>query len=138
MVSQHALQWGECLLRAVCSGGVCLVEISRMATAAGGTHPTGMHSCFHVVSAKILPIGFSHKLRGWRPYPPFWKSWIRHCSGRWAVWVVGVLTNYKSYNVICCVQTQKQLWTIGLTFASPGTNLDNQSPCFRSKTRDLK
>ena len=27
-----------------CSGG-CLVETPRTATAAGGTHPTGMHSC---------------------------------------------------------------------------------------------
>ena len=29
----------------VCSGG-CLVETSPEDTAAGGTHPTGMHSCF--------------------------------------------------------------------------------------------
>ena len=28
-----------------CSGGGCLVDTPRMATAAGGTHPTGMHSC---------------------------------------------------------------------------------------------
>ena len=27
-------------------GGVCLVETPPTATAAGGTHPTGMHSCF--------------------------------------------------------------------------------------------
>ena len=26
--------------------GGCLVETPRTATAAGGTHPTGMHSCF--------------------------------------------------------------------------------------------
>ena len=26
--------------------GRCLVETPRMATAAGSTHPTGMHSCF--------------------------------------------------------------------------------------------
>ena len=26
-------------------GGGCLVETSGTATAAGGTHPTGMHSC---------------------------------------------------------------------------------------------
>ena len=26
-------------------GGGCLVETPRTATAAGGTHPTGMHSC---------------------------------------------------------------------------------------------
>ena len=30
-----------------CSGrGVCLVETPRTATAAGGTHPTRMHSCY--------------------------------------------------------------------------------------------
>ena len=36
--------WG-CLLRGVWSGG-CLVETPPTATTAGGTHPTGMHSCF--------------------------------------------------------------------------------------------
>ena len=28
------------------SGGMCLVETPLTASAAGGTHPTGMHSCF--------------------------------------------------------------------------------------------
>ena len=43
------LAWG-----AVCSGGVCLVpggacgDPPGTATAAGGTHPTGMHSCLLV------------------------------------------------------------------------------------------
>ena len=35
----HAWQWG----------GVCLVEgmhVGETATEAGGTHPTGMHSCY--------------------------------------------------------------------------------------------
>ena len=44
---------GGLVLGGTCSGGVawswgCLVETpapSRMATAAGGMHPTGMHSC---------------------------------------------------------------------------------------------
>ena len=31
--------------REVCSQEGCLVETPGMATAAGGTHPTGMHSC---------------------------------------------------------------------------------------------
>ena len=56
------LVWGGYLVGGACSrGGVacsqgvpglvgavpggCLVETPRMATAAGGTHPTGMHSC---------------------------------------------------------------------------------------------
>ena len=38
------LQGGGLLRGGVCSGG-CLVRPPRMATAAGGTHPTGMHSC---------------------------------------------------------------------------------------------
>ena len=33
---------GECLV----PGGGCLMEAPRTATAADGTHPTGMHSCF--------------------------------------------------------------------------------------------
>ena len=42
---------GGCLLLGVpgpggvCSRGGCLVETPRTATATGGTHPTGMHSC---------------------------------------------------------------------------------------------
>ena len=36
----------------------CLVETPRMATAAGGTHPTGMHSCFPDCSLKLLRIKF--------------------------------------------------------------------------------
>ena len=45
---------GGCLLQGVpsprgaCSGGFGgLVETPRTATAAGGTHPTGMHSCLY-------------------------------------------------------------------------------------------
>ena len=60
VVSQHALQqvsWGRCLLlggclfrggcsRGVCSEGVPGGDPPGTATAAGGTHPTGMHSCY--------------------------------------------------------------------------------------------
>ena len=35
---------GAALEGCACSGG-CLVETPPMATAAGSTHPTGMHSC---------------------------------------------------------------------------------------------
>ena len=49
VLSQHALQQGGPggLLpgEGVCSRGGCLVETPLMATAAGGTHPTGVHSC---------------------------------------------------------------------------------------------
>ena len=45
-----------CLL----SGGLvpegCLVETPTTATAAGGTHPTGMHSCFCMRLSKILLV----------------------------------------------------------------------------------
>ena len=34
---------GGCLLQ-----GGCLVETPLTVTAAGGTHPTGMHSCLHL------------------------------------------------------------------------------------------
>ena len=48
------LREGGCVpgLGGVCSGevcllpGGCLVETPGTATAAGGTHPTGMHSCY--------------------------------------------------------------------------------------------
>ena len=44
--------WGGCLSRGVPGpGGLpgpggCLVETPPTATSVGGTHPTGMHSCF--------------------------------------------------------------------------------------------
>ena len=39
----HALQ-GACVPRGTCvAGGLCVAR--ETATAAGGTHPTGMHSC---------------------------------------------------------------------------------------------
>ena len=41
-----AWSWGGLVLGDACSQGVCLVETPRTATAAGGNHPTGMHSCF--------------------------------------------------------------------------------------------
>ena len=39
------LPGGACSRWGACFRG-CLVEIPRMATAAGGMHPTGMHSCY--------------------------------------------------------------------------------------------
>ena len=64
MFTGVCLSTGGCLLRGVpahgvpapwgvpapggvgsCSGGGCLVETPQTATAAGGTYPTGMHSC---------------------------------------------------------------------------------------------
>ena len=33
--------WGSCI-----AGGMCVAK--EMATVAGGTHPTGMHSCFPI------------------------------------------------------------------------------------------
>ena len=38
------LVWEGSAPRGVCSGG-CLVETPQVDTDAGGTHPTGMHSC---------------------------------------------------------------------------------------------
>ena len=35
-------------------GGWCLVETPQMATAAGGTHPTGMHSCFSCIDYHLV------------------------------------------------------------------------------------
>ena len=62
----HSVHRGVCsrgclVLGGAGPGGVCLVETPRTATAAGGTHPTGMHSCCFVVTF----------------YPRFWK---------WASW----------------------------------------------------
>ena len=37
-------------------GGACRAcRAGEMATAVDGTHPTGMHSCFHAVFGKNLP-----------------------------------------------------------------------------------
>ena len=56
VVSQHALQQGVCAIPgclaaggyAVCSRGGVPGGPPRTATAAGGTHPTGMHSCVQI------------------------------------------------------------------------------------------
>ena len=51
VVSQHALQQvsgGVCSGGGVPGPGGAWWRPPRMATAAGGTHPTGMHSCFHI------------------------------------------------------------------------------------------
>ena len=43
------LSGGACSRGGVPAPGGCLVETPpRMATAAGGTHPTGMHSCYEL------------------------------------------------------------------------------------------
>ena len=42
---------GGCLLGGGAAGG----DPPRMATAAGGTHPTGMHSCLSKVYSRIKP-----------------------------------------------------------------------------------
>ena len=44
---------GGCLLGGAWSGG-CLVKTPRTATAAGGTHPTGMHCCLVIHLHKKL------------------------------------------------------------------------------------
>ena len=50
--SEGVCSWGRCLLpQGSAPAGVpgprgCLVETPPMAIAAGGTHPTAMHSCF--------------------------------------------------------------------------------------------
>ena len=44
---------GGCLVPGGSGLGGCLVETPRTATAAGGTHPTGMHSCTNL-SYKFL------------------------------------------------------------------------------------
>ena len=49
------------------SWGVCLVETPQTATAAGGTHPTGMHSCSKIKWRK----NWGHRsIRGCPPVSP--------------------------------------------------------------------
>ena len=51
--------WGEHVWQGSMYGrghvwrGACMA--GKTAIAAGGTHPTGMHSCFHAVFNKLLP-----------------------------------------------------------------------------------
>ena len=54
VVRRCAWQRGACVAKEVCGGGVCMarghawqggVHAGEMATEAGGTYPTGMHSC---------------------------------------------------------------------------------------------
>ena len=45
---------GGCMVRGVHGAGGCLVETPPTATAAGGTHPTGMHSCFYFSFVVLL------------------------------------------------------------------------------------
>ena len=44
---------GYLVLGGLLQGG-CLVETPQMATAAGGTHPTGMHSCLNCYSTENI------------------------------------------------------------------------------------
>ena len=37
--------WGACVAGGVCGGGACMADTMRYGQRAGGTHPTGMHSC---------------------------------------------------------------------------------------------
>ena len=68
---------GVCSWRGVCSGrrclvpGGCLVETPPTATAASGTHPTGMHSCLHEkLYRKVYIVNFRYfekkKQERWR------------------------------------------------------------------------
>ena len=83
VLSQHALQqisvggaWsrgGSAPRGCLVPGGVCSrrggawQRLPRTATAAGGTHPTGMHSCYHLCSWQTnLVINGSYK----QPYVP--------------------------------------------------------------------
>ena len=53
---------GACMAGGVCGGGACMT--GETATAADGTHPTGMHSCFRIVSKITLdPVAryFRHR-----------------------------------------------------------------------------
>ena len=49
--------WGG--VQAHTQGGVSQHALRQTATAAGGTHPTGMHSCLSLNSAKTLRKNFS-------------------------------------------------------------------------------
>ena len=43
---------GACMAGGLCGRGACMTE--EMAIAAGGTHPTGMHSCLLMVNFKEI------------------------------------------------------------------------------------
>ena len=70
---------GVCVCACVCGQGACMAGgvhgqgacmAGEMATAAGGMHPTGMHSCWVVL--KIYDL--------WRPPSPMdrWLDWWIH------------------------------------------------------------
>ena len=73
VVSQHALQqvsrgWVPAPGGGVCSWGGLLLGVpggDPPATAAGGTHPTGMHSCFQYVCFSMTHVYVSEI---WREY----------------------------------------------------------------------
>ena len=49
--------WGVCVAEGVCMAGQCVA--GETATAAGGTHPTGMHSCnFYLSFLSAYKIGY--------------------------------------------------------------------------------
>ena len=60
-----AWSWGGCMVRgcAWSRGVVCLVETPPTATAAGGTHPTGMHSCLGCIHTERLRLSLCLLLR---------------------------------------------------------------------------
>ena len=47
---------GECRVWGVPGPGGCLVETPLTATTAGGTHPTGMHSCLDHAHYRDAPL----------------------------------------------------------------------------------
>ena len=65
----HGCSWGGmrgCSWGCVrgCSGGACVVFSMRYGQWAGGTHPTGMHSCLAIVHSSVMSE-FSHYLPRW-------------------------------------------------------------------------
>ena len=54
-VWQGGMHAGGCLWQGVCvAGGACMA--GETATAAGGTHPTGMHSCYIKIFVTIRNV----------------------------------------------------------------------------------
>ena len=68
MAGGYMLQEGACVTRGACMarGGACMAggghvwqeRWPEMVTAAGGTHPTGMHSCFQSSLTTPIPSTF--------------------------------------------------------------------------------
>ena len=134
VVSQHALQGGllpggsalggsalgvcsrGCLVPGggawsrggTCSGG-CMVETPRTATAVGGTHPTGMHSCYWF----IFSLWFSDPLFSFRNPQIVLNIWchLRACFWRYVKTFMCIihcllpqLSNTSIPDIFCCLQ----------------------------------